>query len=145
MNTVPTCLRWNGEHEDVDQGQNQHRQQHGQHQQGRTSSERDLVQDIGGVSATLPSDLLPCPSGQELPFPVDHKRLQIYGRYKRMDVDRLDRISAPDEHLPIAGLPVRENGIYEENNSINHRSKHIKYLKERLIIMTQTHNLQHKF
>ena len=43
MNTILTCLRWNGEHEDVDQGQNQHRQQHGQHQQGGTSPEGDFV------------------------------------------------------------------------------------------------------
>ena len=109
MNTVLTCLRGNGEHEDVDQSQNQHRQQHGQHQQGRTSSERDLVQDIGEVFATLNDDFPPRTSGSELPLPVGHERVQVYVRDKRLDTDRLDRISAPDEHLPLAGLGRRQD------------------------------------
>ena len=109
VNTIPTCLRGNGEHEDVDQGQNQHRQQHGQHQEGGTSSERDLVQDIGEVFATLKDDLPPRTSGPELPLPVGHERVQVYVMDKRLDVDRLDRISAPDEHLPLAGLGGRQD------------------------------------
>ena len=110
VNTVPTCLRGNGEHEHVDKGQNQHRQHHGQHQQGRTSPESDLVDDIGKFCAALRDDFSPRPGGPQLPLPVCDKRVQIYGRDKWLDVDCLDCISTPNEHLPLAGLGGRQDG-----------------------------------
>ena len=111
MNTILTCLRWNGEHEDVDQGQNQHRQQHGQHQQGGTSPEGDLVVEISGVviRATR-NDRMPRTSCPQLPLSVGHIRVQINGRDNWLDVDRFVRIYAPVKQYPLASLCGRPDG-----------------------------------
>ena len=73
VNTALTWLRWNGEHEDIDQSQNKHRQQHGQHQKGGTSPESDLVVDPLDLYAVLYEDHPPCPGSQKLPLSIGHK------------------------------------------------------------------------
>ena len=105
MNTVLTCLRGNGEHEHVDQGKNQHRQQHGQHQLGRMSPEGDLVVEKSCVviRATR-ADRMPRTSCPQLLLSVGHIGVQISGRDLWLDVDRFVRINAPDKQLPLASL-----------------------------------------
>ena len=112
MKTVLTCLRGNGEHEYVDQGKNQHRQQHGQHQQGRTSPERDLVAEKRGVviKATR-ADRMPRTSCPQLLLSVGHTGVQMNGKDLWLDVDRFVRINAPDKQLPLASLCCRSDGF----------------------------------